>query len=83
MEPAIFDGDTIMIDRGRNEIHSSYIYAIGIDETVMIKRLETLPGKTIRIISDNKVLYQPFEVGIDKIRVFGRVIWIAHQLVKG
>jgi phage repressor protein C with HTH and peptisase S24 domain len=40
MEPGIRAGDTVMIDRSRTAVVAGGIYAVGIDDTIMIKRLE-------------------------------------------
>jgi len=39
MEPAINDGDVIMIALGRKRIFDGYIYAIGSGEVILVKRL--------------------------------------------
>jgi len=53
MEPELKDGDTILVDLSKNEILAGAIYAIGIDDTVMVKRIEKLPEKLV-LISDNR-----------------------------
>ena len=81
MEPVIMDGDIVMIDRGRLDIHTGRIYAIGVSDTIMIKRLELLPDQKVNVISDNKG-YSPYIIGCDTIRIIGQVIWFARELVK-
>jgi len=94
MEPTIKDGDMVMIDRGRTRILSGMIYAIGVGDTINIKRaigvgdtinikrIEALSAETIRIISDNKADYPPYEKPVDQIRILGQVIWSARQYVR-
>lgn len=82
MDPTIRDGDIIMIDTGRKRIYDGYIYALGIGETIAIKRLETLPGGRIRIISDNRSEFPPYEINAQDLRLLGQVIWTARELVK-
>jgi phage repressor protein C with HTH and peptisase S24 domain len=81
MEPVIMEGDIVMIDRGRTKIRTGRIYAVGVSDTVMIKRLELLPDQKVNVISDNKG-YSPYIIGCDTIRIIGQVIWFARELVK-
>lgn len=82
MDPTIRDGDIIMVDTGRKRIYDGYIYALGIGQTIAIKRLETLPGGRIRIISDNRNEFPPYEINAQDLRLLGQVIWTARELVK-
>jgi phage repressor protein C with HTH and peptisase S24 domain len=79
MEPAIRDGDVAMIDIGRNKIRDGCVYAIGLGETIAIKRLELMTAGRVRIISDNKAEYESYEANIADVRVIGRVIWLARK----
>jgi phage repressor protein C with HTH and peptisase S24 domain len=81
MEPEIRDGDTALIDLSRTEILAGAIYAIGVDDTVMVKRVEKLPDKLV-LISDNK-RYDPVYLQgneIISVRILGKVIWICREL---
>lgn len=80
MEPLLKDGDVVMIDRGRQKIRDGYIYALGIDETIMVKRLVLMPGGRTLVKSDNQ-FYQAYEASLADIRVLGQVIWFARELV--
>ncbi len=82
MTPTISDGDTVMVDMGRTRIKSGSIFAIGIDATVIIKRLEYLVNGRIRIISDNRQEYAPYDAEAKEIRIIGEVIWCAKQFIK-
>jgi phage repressor protein C with HTH and peptisase S24 domain len=82
MTPTISDGDTVMIDMGRTRIKSGSIYALGIEDTIIVKRLEYLVSGTIRIISDNRQEYAPYEANPQNIRIIGEVIWCAKQFIK-
>ena len=77
MEPRIEDGDTALIDLSQTEIIPGRIYAVGIDEEVVVTRLDKLPGKIV-LISENRRLYPPREVPAGEgaaVRILGRVIW--------
>jgi phage repressor protein C with HTH and peptisase S24 domain len=81
MEPEIRDGDTVLIDLSRTEILAGAIYAIGVDDTVMVKRIEKLPDKLV-LISENQH-YDPVYLqgdDIKNVRILGKVIWICREL---
>ena len=81
MEPELKDGDTVMIDTSRKEILAGSIYAVGIDDTIMVKRIEKHPGKLV-LISDNKD-YEPLylrQSEMDGVRIIGKVVWISRDV---
>lgn len=82
MIPTIAPGDVVMIDRGRSRLKSGLIYALGIDDTIIIKRLELMASGQICVISDNRAEYPPYEANPASIRILGQVIWYARQLVR-
>lgn len=82
MEPLISDGDMVMIDLGRQRLHSGQIYAIGVGDAIMIKRLERMTDRSVRVISDNKATYPAYEIDLAELRILGQVIRYARQLVR-
>ena len=81
MEPEIKDGDTILIDTSQKDILAGAIYAVGVDDTIMVKRIEKHPQKMV-LLSDNKD-YAPIYLKkgqMDSIRIIGKVIWICREL---
>jgi phage repressor protein C with HTH and peptisase S24 domain len=83
MEPTLRDEDVVLIDLSQTEIYTGKIYAVGIDEEIVVKRLDKKPGKFV-LVSDNRQLYPPFEVALDEssnVRVLGRVIWMAREVL--
>jgi len=81
MEPEIKDGDTILIDESQKDVLAGAIYAVGIDDTIMVKRLEKHPNKLV-LLSDNKDYYPIYLQGseINSVRIIGKVIWICREL---
>jgi phage repressor protein C with HTH and peptisase S24 domain len=80
MEPELKDGDTILIDESQKDILAGAVYAIGVEDTILVKRLEKHPNKLV-LISDNKD-YSPVylnENEIGNIRIIGKVIWICRE----
>jgi len=84
MEPTILAGDMVLIDTGRKQIYDGNIYALGLNETIVIKRLELLSGGRVRIFGDNtSPEYTPETAHLGQVRVIGQVIWFARELVRG
>ena len=81
MEPELRDGDNVLIDKSKKEILAGAIYAIGVDDTVMVKRVEKLPYKLV-LLSENKDYSTIFLQGdeIKNVRILGKVIWICREL---
>jgi phage repressor protein C with HTH and peptisase S24 domain len=81
MAPEIKDGDTVLIDQSMKDILAGAIYAVGIEDTIMVKRIERRPAKLV-LISDNKE-YEPIylkDEEINSIRIIGKVLWICREL---
>jgi len=81
MAPEMKDGDTVLIDQDQVNILSGAVYAVGVDDTIMVKRLEKHPN-TLVLMSDNTD-YEPIHLkGGDagSLRIIGKVIWICREL---
>ena len=81
MEPEIKNGDTILIDEAQKDILAGAIYAVGIDDTIMVKRLEKHPH-TLVLLSDNQD-YSPIYLkgnDMNSVRIIGKVVWICREL---
>ncbi len=80
MEPNIRSGDTVMIDQSQKDIVAGGIYAVGIDDVIMIKRLEKRPGQ-LALISDNGAYDTVLIDGAaENVRVLGRVVWLGRRI---
>jgi len=82
MEPELKHGDTVMIDTSQKDILAGSIYAVGIDDTIMVKRIEKHPGKLV-LRSDNKD-YEPVYLGrneMDGFRIIGKIVWISRNVI--
>lgn len=80
MEPVIREGDTVLIDQSQKNIIAGAIYAVGVDDTILIKRLEKHPNKLV-LCSDNKA-YDPIFLAADQmdtVRIIGKVIWSCRE----
>ncbi len=81
MEPELKHGDTVMIDTSQRDILAGSISAVGIDDTIMVKRIEKHPGKLV-LRSDNKD-YEPIYLSLnemDSFRIIGKVVWISRDI---
>jgi phage repressor protein C with HTH and peptisase S24 domain len=78
MEPTLSKGDIVLVDHSRKHINDFGIYAICVDDSIMIKRLQPF-GKKVMIISDNQK-YPALEVHAADITVNGKALWYAHDL---
>lgn len=78
MEPTLSNGDIVLIDHSRNYIHDFGIYAISVDDAILIKRLQPF-GSKVQIISDNSK-YPPIIVDATELVINGKALWYGHDL---
>lgn len=80
MEPVIKEGDTVLIDQSQKNILAGAIYAVGVEDTILVKRLEKHPNRLV-LCSDNKD-YEPIFLEKDQtdtVRIIGKVIWSCRE----
>lgn len=83
MEPDIRHGDMVLVNQAQTAIFGHAIYAVGVNEEIYIKQVETLPGGRLVLRSLNRN-YAPIEVDLrgdlaDSVRILGRVIWWCRE----
>ena len=81
MEPTIKSGDTVLIDTGRRKIKEGEIYALRVEDTVIIKRLSYRLDGRVMIISDNRRDFQSYEAYHQDVNIIGQVIFFSRVLV--
>ena len=72
--------DALQISSQRDILAGS-ISAVGIDDTIMVKRIEKHPGKLV-LRSDNKD-YEPIYLSgddMDSFRIIGKIVWISRDV---
>lgn len=83
MEPTLRSGDVILVDRrSAQAVPRDGIYVIRMDHTLMIKRLQRLPGGRLRVSSDHPA-YEPYELRADEagdMAIIGRVVWVGRRV---
>ncbi|MFY7837913.1 MAG: S24 family peptidase [Novosphingobium sp.] len=78
MEPTLRDGDEILVDRTPRPLRAG-IHVIRLDDVLLVKRLESGPGGTVRVISDNTA-YPRLERPLHEVELVGRVVWKGGRL---
>ena len=81
MRPTINSGDTVMIDASRRTIIEGEIFALRVDDTIMIKRLSYRPGGRVLVGSDNRQDFDPYEVDLADLHVLGQIIFFSRVLI--
>ena len=78
---SIKDGGLILVDKSIIEFKNDGVYVIALDDALYVKRLQILPGKKLKVKSDN-LNYDPFEVSLDtdNFHIVGKVIWAGGLL---
>ena len=82
MEPSLYDGDLVMIDRRKTHIRSGRIYAFRDGDTLRIKRIEIIPGTALILRSDNPKHPPDYRAGeamngISQ-NILGQIVWSGH-----
>ena len=83
MEPTLEDEDVVLVDLSQRDILAGKIYAVRMDDEIVVKRLEKKPGSLV-LVSDNRRFYDPLEVQLSEqinLEVVGRVIWMAREMM--
>jgi phage repressor protein C with HTH and peptisase S24 domain len=81
MEPEIRNSDTVLVDQSQKAILAGALYAVGIEDTIMVKRIEKRPNKLV-LLSNHKD-YLPIMLNREEagaVRIIGKVIWICREI---
>jgi len=85
MEPDLRAGDIILVDHTDTTARREGIYVIRMDDALLVKVLQRLPGGLINVASRNPA-YQAFTVNVADIEssptfsIIGRVVWACRRL---
>lgn len=79
MEPDLHSRDTVMLDLRSRDVLTEGIHAVRLDGALLVKKLQRLPGRVLRVASSNSA-YSSFDIeGRDDtdrdFAVIGRVRW--------
>jgi phage repressor protein C with HTH and peptisase S24 domain len=81
MEPSIREGDYVLIDQSKKEIYPGGIYALGLEDTIMVKQLDRRPDELVILSANSK--YSPIILRGDEletVRIIGRVVGVWRDL---
>lgn len=83
MEPQIFNNDVVLIDQSQTKPRAGGLYAVGVEDVVYIKVVDTLPGKIV--LKSYNAAYKDLDIDArgdlaDGIRIIGRAVWIGREL---
>ena len=83
MEPRIADGDMVLIDQGKREAMPGKLFAVGIDDAISIKLIDSLQGKLV--LRSYNARYAPIEIDLpgqetNAPRIMGKAIWLGREL---
>lgn len=84
MEPTLRSGDVILVDRRAVRPDREGVYILRMNDMLLVKRLQALPGGVVRVISDNAA-FAPFDikaadVGGSELAIIGRVVWTGRRM---
>lgn len=83
MYPTISDGDMLLINQATKQPKDGKIYVFRQGDQLWVKRVQGIIGG-IRLISDNKAVYNPVDVMFDDaldFEVLGQVVYIGHEMI--
>jgi hypothetical protein len=80
MEPVIHHGDHVLIDQSQKDIISGRIYALGIEGSILIRRIERHPDMLVLISPSPN--YPPVYVPKNKhlVHILGSIVWVCKEL---
>ena len=81
MTPVLNPGDVILVKKQDGLSIKDGIYVVRLEDVVLVKRVQRLPGNRIEISSDNQA-YKPFTIDLsqmDNFAVIGRVVWAGRR----
>ncbi len=85
MEPTLQQGDLALVDTNDRDLEtvSHGIYLIKLNDRLLIKRLQYVVDKTLRVLSDHPA-YEAFSIQISKtsssLSLMGKVVWFGRKL---
>jgi phage repressor protein C with HTH and peptisase S24 domain len=82
MEPTLRPGDLILVNRHDTAARDG-IFLLRLDSTLLVKRLQRLPGGKLKVASDNPA-YEPFVVSMEDdsqdLAIVGRIVWSGRRM---
>lgn len=85
MEPLLHPSDVAMLDRRDCDATTEGVHMVRLDGALLIKSLQRLPGRTLRVSSKNQAEFPPFDITADDdgerdFQILGRLRWAGITL---
>ncbi len=81
MEPELKDGDTVLIDQSQKAVLAGAIYAVGLADTIAVKRLEKRPKELVLLSENERYPMMRFrDEEMNSVRIIGKVIWVCREM---
>lgn len=81
MEPTLLDDDIVLLDQTKQHLGYDGLFVLRFNDTLHVKRVGLSPRKGfVRIISDNKDLYDASEMPLEEVDVVGKVLWYGRKV---
>jgi len=85
MEPLLHPSDVAMLDRRDRDATTEGVHMVRLDGALLIKSLQRLPGRTLRVSSKNQSEFPPFDITADDdgerdFEILGRARWAGITL---
>lgn len=83
MEPTLRAGDVILVDRRAQQPDREGIYILRMDDMLLVKRLQALPGGVLQVSSDNAAFatwtLKVADLEANAVHIIGRVVWAGRR----
>lgn len=81
MEPFLHNGDHVLIDQAQKEIITGRVYALGIEGSILIRRIERHPDM-LMLMSPNPN-YPPLNLqrNNETILILGAIVWVGREVL--
>lgn len=85
MEPLLHPSDVAMLDRRDRDATTEGVHMVRLDGALLIKSIQRLPGRTLRVSSKNQAEFPPFDITADDdgerdFEILGRLRWAGITL---
>jgi len=81
MEPELKENDTVLIDQSQKAVLAGAIYAVGLADTIVVKRLEKRPRELVLLSENARYPMMSFRgEEMNSVRIIGKVIWVCREL---
>lgn len=82
MEPTLREGDLLLVNTGVTRVIDDGIYAIRVNDTLMVKRIQRLASGELIIKSDNPAYKEQMisNAQAEDLRIIGRLVWIGRKV---